>query len=50
MKKQLLVNAKIVNDGASFFADVLIHHGRIEKIAPILATLMRIFLISMGII
>jgi dihydroorotase len=34
MKKQLLVNAKIVNEGASFFADVLIHHGRIEKIAP----------------
>jgi dihydroorotase len=34
MKKQLLVNAKIVNEGASFFADVLIHHGRIEKITP----------------
>jgi dihydroorotase len=34
MKKQLLVNAKIVNEGASFNADVLIHHGRIEKIAP----------------
>lgn len=34
MKKQLLVNAKIVNEGASFFADVLIHHGRLEKIAP----------------
>lgn len=33
MKKQLLVNAKIVNEGTSFFSDVLIHHGRIEKIA-----------------
>lgn len=32
MKKQLLVNAKIVNEGTSFFSDVLIHHGRIEKI------------------
>jgi dihydroorotase len=26
MKKQLLVNAKIVNEGLSFFSDVLIHH------------------------
>ncbi len=34
MKKQLLVNAKLVNEGASFFADVLIHQERIEKIAP----------------
>ena len=34
MKKQLLVNAKIVNEGACFDADVLIHHGRIEKIGP----------------
>lgn len=34
MKKQVLVNAKIVNEGTSFFSDVLIHHGRIEKIAP----------------
>lgn len=34
MKKQLLVNAKLVNEGACFNADVLIHHGRIEKIAP----------------
>ena len=32
MKKQLLVNAKIVNEGTSFFSDVLIHHGRIEKL------------------
>ncbi len=34
MKKQLLVNAKLVNEGASFFADVLIHQELIEKIAP----------------
>jgi dihydroorotase len=34
MKKQVLVNAKIVNEGTSFFSDALIHHGRIEKIAP----------------
>lgn len=34
MKKQVLVNAKIVNEGTSFFSDVLIHHGRIEKLPP----------------
>jgi len=33
MKKTLLVNAKIVNEGTSFVSDVLIHQGRIEKIA-----------------
>ena len=34
MKKLLLVNAKIVNEGTSFASDVLIHQGRIEKIGP----------------
>ena len=34
MKKILLVNAKIVNEGTSFASDVLIHQGRIEKIGP----------------
>ena len=34
MKKTLLVNAKIVNEGTSYISDVLIHRGRIEKIAP----------------
>jgi len=34
MKKLLLVNAKIVNEGTSFASDVLIHQGRIEKLGP----------------
>ncbi|MEN9961201.1 MAG: hypothetical protein RL045_1454 [Bacteroidota bacterium] len=34
MKKTLLVNATIVNEGTSFASDVLIHQGRMEKIAP----------------
>ena len=38
MKKTLLVNAKIVNEGISFVSDVLIHHGRIEKIAAHITT------------
>jgi dihydroorotase len=33
MKKQLLVNAKIVNEGQIFMSDLLIQNGRIEKIA-----------------
>lgn len=34
MKKQVLVNAKLINEGRIFFADLLIQIGRIEKIAP----------------
>jgi dihydroorotase len=34
MKKTLLVNAKIVNEGTLFASDVLIHQGRIEKLDP----------------
>lgn len=33
MKKQIVANAKIVNEGTSFVADLLIHQGRIEKVA-----------------
>jgi dihydroorotase len=34
MKKTLLVNATIVNEGTTFVSDVLIHQGRMEKLAP----------------
>ncbi|MEY2941629.1 MAG: hypothetical protein RJA67_1314, partial [Bacteroidota bacterium] len=34
MKKTLLVNATIVNEGTTFVSDVLIHQGRIEKLGP----------------
>jgi dihydroorotase len=33
MKKQILINAQLVNEASIFFADLMIQNGRIEKIA-----------------
>jgi dihydroorotase len=34
MSRTVLKNARIINEGADYYADLLIHQGRIERIAP----------------
>ena len=34
MKNRIIRNARVVNEGMTFHSDVLIRHGRIEKVAP----------------